>query len=30
MQILGPHFAEGRVLQLAQAFEKAGGFVYCR
>jgi aspartyl-tRNA(Asn)/glutamyl-tRNA(Gln) amidotransferase subunit A len=26
MQILGPHFAEGRVLQLAHAFEKAGGF----
>jgi aspartyl-tRNA(Asn)/glutamyl-tRNA(Gln) amidotransferase subunit A len=26
MQILGPHFAEGRVLQLARAFEKAGGF----
>jgi Asp-tRNA(Asn)/Glu-tRNA(Gln) amidotransferase A subunit family amidase len=26
MQILGPHFAEGRVLQMARAFEKAGGF----
>jgi aspartyl-tRNA(Asn)/glutamyl-tRNA(Gln) amidotransferase subunit A len=26
MQILGPHFAESRVLQLARAFEKAGGF----
>jgi aspartyl-tRNA(Asn)/glutamyl-tRNA(Gln) amidotransferase subunit A len=26
MQILGPHFSEGRVLQLARAFEKAGGF----
>ncbi len=27
MQIFGPHFSEGRVLQLARAFEKAGGFV---
>jgi aspartyl-tRNA(Asn)/glutamyl-tRNA(Gln) amidotransferase subunit A len=27
MQILGPHFSEARVLQLARAFEKAGGFV---
>ncbi len=26
MQILGPHFSEGRVLQLARAFESAGGF----
>ena len=26
MQIFGPHFAEGRVLQIARAFEKAGGF----
>jgi len=26
MQILGPHFSEGRVLQVARAFEKAGGF----
>jgi aspartyl-tRNA(Asn)/glutamyl-tRNA(Gln) amidotransferase subunit A len=26
MQILGPHFSESRVLQLARAFEKAGGF----
>jgi aspartyl-tRNA(Asn)/glutamyl-tRNA(Gln) amidotransferase subunit A len=26
MQILGPAFAEARVLQLAQAFEQAGGF----
>src|SRR4029077_6125665 len=26
MQIFGPHFSEGRVLQLAHAFEKAGGF----
>jgi len=26
MQILGPHFSEGRVLQLAHAFERAGGF----
>ncbi|MGB6978695.1 MAG: Asp-tRNA(Asn)/Glu-tRNA(Gln) amidotransferase subunit GatA, partial [Candidatus Acidiferrales bacterium] len=25
MQILGPHFSEGRVLQLAHAFERAGG-----
>ncbi len=26
MQILGPHFSEGRVLQIAHAFERAGGF----
>ncbi len=26
MQILGPHFSESRVLQLAHAFEAAGGF----
>jgi aspartyl-tRNA(Asn)/glutamyl-tRNA(Gln) amidotransferase subunit A len=26
MQIFGRHFAEGRVLQLAHAFERAGGF----
>jgi aspartyl-tRNA(Asn)/glutamyl-tRNA(Gln) amidotransferase subunit A len=26
MQIFGSHFAESRVLQLARAFEKAGGF----
>jgi aspartyl-tRNA(Asn)/glutamyl-tRNA(Gln) amidotransferase subunit A len=26
MQMLGPHFSEGRVLQLAHAFEEAGGF----
>jgi aspartyl-tRNA(Asn)/glutamyl-tRNA(Gln) amidotransferase subunit A len=26
MQVFGPHFSEGRVLQLARAFEKAGGF----
>ena len=26
MQILGPRFSESRVLQLARAFEKAGGF----
>ena len=26
MQIFGPHFEEARVLQLARAFEKAGGF----
>ena len=26
MQIFGPHFGEGRVLQLAHAFERAGGF----
>ncbi len=25
MQILGPHFSEGRVLQLARAFERAAG-----
>jgi len=27
LQILGPHFSEARVLQLAHAFEKAGGFL---
>jgi aspartyl-tRNA(Asn)/glutamyl-tRNA(Gln) amidotransferase subunit A len=27
LQILGPHFSESRILQLARAFEKAGGFV---
>ena len=26
MQIFGPHFSEDRVLQLAHAFEKSGGF----
>lgn len=26
MQIFGPHFAESRVLQVARAFEQAGGF----
>jgi aspartyl-tRNA(Asn)/glutamyl-tRNA(Gln) amidotransferase subunit A len=26
LQIFGPHFSEGRVLQVARAFEKAGGF----
>jgi aspartyl-tRNA(Asn)/glutamyl-tRNA(Gln) amidotransferase subunit A len=26
MQILGPHFSEGRVLQIAHAFEQAGGY----
>jgi aspartyl-tRNA(Asn)/glutamyl-tRNA(Gln) amidotransferase subunit A len=26
MQIFAPHFGEGRVMQLARAFEKAGGF----
>ncbi len=26
MQIFGPHFSEGRVLQIARAFEKTGGF----
>ena len=26
MQIFGPHFSEGRVMQLARSFEKAGGF----
>jgi aspartyl-tRNA(Asn)/glutamyl-tRNA(Gln) amidotransferase subunit A len=26
MQTFGPHFAEGRVLQVARAFEEAGGF----
>jgi aspartyl-tRNA(Asn)/glutamyl-tRNA(Gln) amidotransferase subunit A len=25
LQIVGPHFSEGRVLQLARAFERAGG-----
>ncbi|HKN62650.1 MAG TPA: Asp-tRNA(Asn)/Glu-tRNA(Gln) amidotransferase subunit GatA [Candidatus Acidoferrales bacterium] len=27
MQIFGRHFSEGRVLQLAHAFERAGGFL---
>lgn len=27
MQILGPHFSEGRVLQIAANFERAGGFI---
>jgi len=27
LQILGPHFSESRVLQLAHAFESAGGFL---
>jgi aspartyl-tRNA(Asn)/glutamyl-tRNA(Gln) amidotransferase subunit A len=27
LQILGPHFSESRILQLARGFEKAGGFV---
>jgi aspartyl-tRNA(Asn)/glutamyl-tRNA(Gln) amidotransferase subunit A len=27
LQILGPHFSESRILQLARAFEKADGFV---
>lgn len=27
MQILGPHFNEERVLQIARAFERAGGFL---
>jgi aspartyl-tRNA(Asn)/glutamyl-tRNA(Gln) amidotransferase subunit A len=27
MQMFGPHFSEGRVLQLARAFEETGGFV---
>jgi aspartyl-tRNA(Asn)/glutamyl-tRNA(Gln) amidotransferase subunit A len=27
LQILGPHFSESRILQLARAFEMAGGFV---
>ena len=27
MQILGPHFNESRVLQVARAFERAGGFL---
>ncbi|MFZ3199584.1 MAG: Asp-tRNA(Asn)/Glu-tRNA(Gln) amidotransferase subunit GatA [Candidatus Acidiferrales bacterium] len=26
MQIFGPHFSEGRVLQIAHAFENSGGF----
>ena len=26
LQIIGPHFEEGRVLRLARAFEAAGGF----
>jgi aspartyl-tRNA(Asn)/glutamyl-tRNA(Gln) amidotransferase subunit A len=26
LQIFGPHFAEGRVLQIARALERAGGF----
>src|SRR2546425_3329012 len=26
LQILGPRFGEARVLQIAQAFEKAGGY----
>ncbi len=26
MQIIGSHFSEGRVLQIASAFERAGGF----
>jgi aspartyl-tRNA(Asn)/glutamyl-tRNA(Gln) amidotransferase subunit A len=26
MQIFGPHFSEGQVMQLAHVFEKAGGF----
>ncbi len=26
MQILGPHFGEARILQIAQNFERAGGF----
>lgn len=26
MQIVGPHFSEGQVLQIANAFERAGGF----
>lgn len=26
LQILGPHFSEGRVLQIAHHFERAGGF----
>lgn len=26
LQIFGPHFSEGRVLQVAHSFEKAGGF----
>jgi len=27
MQIFGPHFKEGSVLQIAHAFEQAGGSV---
>ncbi len=27
LQIIGPHFEEGRVLRLARAFEAAGGFI---
>ena len=27
LQIFGPHFSEGRILQTAQAFEVAGGSV---
>jgi aspartyl-tRNA(Asn)/glutamyl-tRNA(Gln) amidotransferase subunit A len=30
IQIFGSHFSEGRVLQIARAFEKAGGFVLGR
>ena len=26
LQVFGPHFSESRVLQLAYAFEQAGGF----
>jgi len=26
LQIFGPHFREDRVLQIARAFEKAGGY----
>ena len=26
MQLIAPHFEEARLLQLARAFEKAGGF----
>ncbi len=26
LQVLGPRFGEARVLQIAQAFEKAGGY----
>jgi aspartyl-tRNA(Asn)/glutamyl-tRNA(Gln) amidotransferase subunit A len=28
MQVVGPHFGEARVLQLANAFEAAGGFTH--